>query len=84
MDIVLEVVDYYFADQAYAALLPLTTSDLDHLHVNYTHMKPRTSSWEYTPSTHLFYLDPTRAAYESIWDRDNVYRQALSLFLITW
>lgn len=91
MDIILEVVDHYFADWAYAALVPAdsfstsaTISSSYELYNNGTEGISKGASWEYTPSTHLFYLEPTAAAYESIWDRDNICRQAISLFFITW
>lgn len=85
MDIILELVDYYAADQAYASLMPIKLTAFDYIHGNNnTQATLRRSAWEYTPSTHLFYLEPTPAAYESIWDRDNMYRQFLTLFLVTW
>ncbi|KAL8746812.1 MAG: hypothetical protein Q9190_001217 [Brigantiaea leucoxantha] len=36
------------------------------------------------PSSQFFHLEPSRFAYMSAWPRDNVWRQALSLYLITW
>lgn len=42
------------------------------------------SGWQYQPSTQYFSLDPSEAAYMSRWDRNNVFRQTLSLYAITW
>jgi Delta7-sterol 5-desaturase len=82
MDIELKVVDYYFADWAYAYLPPATSPSH---HTNTTSSASHdTSAWEYHSSTPLFHLEPTNAAYESTWTRDNIYRQATSLSLITW
>ncbi|KAK4960950.1 c-5 sterol desaturase [Elasticomyces elasticus] len=41
------------------------------------------SGWQYTPSTQYFTLQPSEWAYMSKWDRDNVWRQLLSLYAIT-
>jgi Delta7-sterol 5-desaturase len=83
MDIILEAVDYHFADWAWASLLP---TDRYHspgvFSSNGTQLPDK--PWEYIPSTHLFYLEPTAAAYESALMRDNVWRQAITLFFITW
>lgn len=29
-------------------------------------------------------LEPSPAAYQSAWDRDNIYRQSVSFFAILW
>ena len=42
------------------------------------------SGWQWHPSSQSFNLQPSEYAYMSQWDRDNVYRQAFSLYLITW
>lgn len=82
MDIILEVVDHYFADWAWASLLPASSSYAHGGYGNGTQLQSKL--WEYTPSTHLFYLEPTTAAYESALTRDNICRQAVTLFFITW
>ncbi|KAK0259477.1 c-5 sterol desaturase [Friedmanniomyces endolithicus] len=41
------------------------------------------SGWQWQPSTQWFNLEPSEWAWASRWDRDNVYRQLLSLYLIT-
>ncbi|KAK5696347.1 c-5 sterol desaturase [Elasticomyces elasticus] len=41
------------------------------------------SGWQYIPSTQYFTLQPSEYAYMSKWDRDNVWRQLLSLYAIT-
>ncbi|KAK4540939.1 hypothetical protein LTR36_008447 [Oleoguttula mirabilis] len=42
------------------------------------------SAWQYQPTSQYFSLQPSEFAYLSQWDRDNIYRQALSLYLVTW
>jgi len=42
------------------------------------------SGWQWEPSSQFFSLPPSEYAYMSRWDRDNIYRQAVSLYLLTW
>lgn len=42
------------------------------------------SSWQYEPATPYLSFEPSQAAYMSRWDRDNIWRQAISLYAITW
>ncbi|KAF2720594.1 ERG3, C-5 sterol desaturase [Polychaeton citri CBS 116435] len=42
------------------------------------------SGWQYTPASQHVSLVPGDYAYLSKLDRDNVYRQSLSLFIMTW
>lgn len=42
------------------------------------------SAWQYQPASQSFGLQPSEYAYMSQWDRDNIYRQSLSLYLVTW
>jgi len=83
MDIVLEVTDTFLGDRLFAWALPLRPIPYD-----YPQMGNGTdqiySSWQYTPATQYLYLEPSEAAYKSAWPRDNLYRQAISLYLITW
>lgn len=85
MDIVLEVLDTYAFDYAYAYFLPAKPAPYGFGDVNGANSTAQTlSSWQYKPATHLFSLEPSQAAYMSAWPRDNIYRQAISLYLITW
>lgn len=86
MDIVLEVADTLFGDYLYATFQPAQPAPYDFPHPpsNETVNDKAFSSWTYTPSTHYFSLEPSQYAYMSQWPRDNIYRQALSLFLIVW
>ncbi|KAF7590321.1 hypothetical protein BBP40_002971 [Aspergillus hancockii] len=77
MDVILDVIDTFVLDRLYAAILP--SSPIDPLHT--------------TPENHIRYnqhvgiyypLEPSRWADASQWKRDNINRQAISLFLITW
>ena len=83
MDIVLEILDTFVGDGVYATLLPngLLQNDLDSaLHSADQQLFP---VWRYEPATAYLYLEPSEAAYMSYWPRDNIYRQAISLFSIT-
>ncbi|KAF2773539.1 ERG3, C-5 sterol desaturase [Teratosphaeria nubilosa] len=40
------------------------------------------SAWQYEPATSLFSVHPSQYAWMSRWDRDNVWRQFLSLWVI--
>jgi lathosterol oxidase len=42
------------------------------------------SAWQFTPATSYWSLQPSEYAYMSRWDRDNIYRQTLSLYFTTW
>ena len=42
------------------------------------------SSWTFQPASDTFSFQPSEAAYMSSWDRDNMWRQALTLYAITW
>ena len=83
MDIVLEVFDTFIADPLYAAVLPAELSKDSG--VNGTTSEAFDGGgYVYEPSTKYFHLEPSECAYMSSWPRDNVYRQGLSLYLITW
>lgn len=84
MDIVLEVTDTFLADSFYAWALPSQRYSFDNHNRFVNETSQSLSAWKYEPSTHLFYLKPTGAAYESIWARDNIWRQALTLFTLGW
>jgi lathosterol oxidase len=71
MDVVLEVFDTFLLDYVYAAVLPASSPS-------------PCVEWRYTPATLYFTLPPGEAAFSSVWLRDNIFRQAISLFLITW
>ena len=84
MDIVLEVVDHYVADRIYAWALPVKQLSFDAHRDNGNYTFESTSHWEYRPSTHLFRLEPAAEAYESVWPRDNIWRQTFTLFFLGW
>lgn len=86
MDIVLELCDTYILDKLYAFALPVQTAPFIHIgHVNSTiHGDRETKVWKYTPASSYISFIPKNAAYMSYWDRDNIFRQAISLFFITW
>ncbi|RDW89329.1 putative c-5 sterol desaturase protein [Coleophoma cylindrospora] len=85
MDIVLEVVDTFGFDYAYAAILPAQPAPYSLKDGASNSTSPALSSpWQYSPSNSIFQLRPREAAYMSAWTRDNPIRQFVSLFLITW
>lgn len=42
------------------------------------------SGWTYQPATQYLPIEPSEFAYMSRWDRDNIWRQTISLYCITW
>jgi lathosterol oxidase len=88
MDIVLEIFDTFGFDYFYSAILPAgpVPYDLSNNGAGNSTTLPlrELSTWQYRPATQWFSLTPHDAAYTSAWNRDNMYRQGLSLFLITW
>jgi lathosterol oxidase len=83
MDIVLEVVDTFLADYIYAWVLPSRPIPYDYPHTG-NGTDRHFSSWQHKPATKYLYLEPSRAAYQSSWPRDSIYRQAITLYFITW
>lgn len=92
MDIILEVVDTFVFDRCYATLLPETSRVVfkDALHAtNQTSyifdafVGPGSSNWIYKPATEYFTFEPSQYAYMSLWPRDYLWRQFISLFFIT-
>lgn len=90
MDIVLEVFDTYIGDRLYSSVLPASLAESPKL-APYLHRANQTlpvlsdiNSYVFKPASAYFSLEPTQYAYESIWARDNIFRQSISLFLITW
>lgn len=89
MDIVLEVVDTFALDYAYAYLLPAGPAPYD---LAATDLKNQTlkavassaSTWIYEPASTYLNFAPSAAAYMSAWPRDYIWRQFISLFAITW
>lgn len=43
-----------------------------------------TNGWQWKPASSLLSFPPSQYAYQSQLDRDNVWRQTISLFIITW
>ncbi|KAL1959993.1 hypothetical protein VTO42DRAFT_661 [Malbranchea cinnamomea] len=89
MDIVLEVLDTFMFDYLYAKVLPLKSdsliSSLPATGLNITQAAlTGNNGWVYTPATTYLRVEPSQYAYLSALARDNPFRQALSLFLITW
>jgi Delta7-sterol 5-desaturase len=84
MDIVNELFDTFLADYAYAKLLPAKPAPYDFPDPTNATNAQVFSSWQYQPATKYFSIQPSQYAYMSSLPRDNIYRQSLNLFLITW
>lgn len=79
MDVILEIWDTYLGDYAFANLHPARSVAPDFFEVH----NATTSSWQYKPASSYIEFEPTQYAYMSAWDRDNIFRQAISLWTIT-
>ncbi|KUJ20111.1 uncharacterized protein LY89DRAFT_470878 [Mollisia scopiformis] len=87
MDIALELCDTYIFDYMYRAILPVQPAPYglqDGMGNATTYDYKAASSWQFKPASSILSFTPTDAAYMSTLDRDNIYRQSFSLFLITW
>lgn len=90
MDIVLEVFDTFAFDYIYAKALPLKSasqfiSSLPASSFNTTHAAlTGGNGYVHDPASIYLQVEPSEYAYLSAAARDNPYRQALTLFLITW
>lgn len=79
MDVVLEAADWAFFDRFYSTVAPLTASSLNATYGTFASIqKP------YVPASQYMPLGTTDYTYTSALDRDNIYRQFISLYLITW
>lgn len=86
MDVVLEIVDTYAADYAYAFCHPARHAQYDFTSAaaNETISQQVYSTWTYKPATSFISFQPSQYAWMSAWPRDNIYRQFLTLYLIVW
>lgn len=90
MDIVLEVFDTLIADRAFAAAFPTGGPSSSILQDGADVLNGTASAfggsngYVYKPASAYFNLEPSKWAYMSSIPRDNIYRQAVSLYLITW
>lgn len=79
MDVVLEAADWAFFDRFYSTVAPLTSSSY-----NATFGDIASFQKPYVPASKYMPLGTTDFTYTSAVDRDNIYRQFISLYLITW
>lgn len=85
MDIPLECFDTYIFDYFYSALLPAQPAPYSWKNgLSNSSSAADASTWTYQPATKFISFEPRAAAYNSQWTRDNIYRQMMSLFIITW
>ncbi|KAK5162384.1 c-5 sterol desaturase [Oleoguttula sp. CCFEE 6159] len=95
MDVVLEVFDTFLFDRLYAAVHPASPAIAAYHGLQNTKFSPNATlssareagtaaAYNYQPASQYFSFEPSDLAYMSQWTRDNMWRQALSLYLITW
>lgn len=90
MDIVLELADTFIFDHIYSNLLPAANTPLaanatfSSIREEPTGFALPAATWQYEPASKYFSVQPSQAAYESAWPRDDWRRQLLTLYLITW
>ena len=93
MDIVLEIFDTFIFDRLYAQLLPAAAAAAAASSSGAQNaVKDATSTFSsmrevptpYQAASQFLQLEPSAWAYMSAWPRDSVWRQTLSLYLITW
>ena len=86
MDIVLEICDTFLFDRLYAALLPASTPSSSRPFIKdatATFSSMRELPTAIARTNRLFQLEPSKYAYISHWERDNVWRQGISLYIVT-
>ncbi|MCJ1375465.1 c-5 sterol desaturase [Loxospora ochrophaea] len=87
MDVVLEVFDTFLFDRLYAQFLPASSIPVaqDAAHsATPTFSSMRELPTAYHAASQFLQLQPSHWAYMSAWPRDNIWRQTVSLYLITW
>ncbi|KAI9776055.1 MAG: c-5 sterol desaturase [Peltula sp. TS41687] len=96
MDIVLDVFDTLVLDRLFATVIPASTASASFSSVRdgkfgamadatFSSMRelPTDGGYQYHPASQYLQLQPSEWAYMSAWPRDNIYRQTISLYLIT-
>lgn len=97
MDIVLEVFDTLVLDRLYATILPTSAASASFnaapsgkmgatANATFSSMRelPTGVGYRYHPASQYLQMQPSKWAYMSAWPRDNLYRQTISLYLITY
>ena len=95
MDIILEGFDTFLFDRLYATVLPASSTSYLSQYVKgvatttFSSMREMgtqtpTQKYVYEPASQIINFEPSHWAYASALPRDNMYRQAFSLYIITW
>ncbi|KAI1096456.1 C-5 sterol desaturase [Rostrohypoxylon terebratum] len=84
MDVVLELTDTFVTDYLYALAFPAKRNPYDFLDSTSNATIQDVSSWKFKTVNPYFHFEPSKYAYMSELNRDNIYRQCTTLFLITW
>lgn len=80
MDVILEIWDTVLGDYIFSQVHPAQPTTSGFLQVDNT---TTSSTWQYKPASAYIDMEPSKYAYMSAWDRDNILRQAMSLWTIT-
>ena len=92
MDVILEIFDTFLFDRFYATVAPTSSSSSTTSYTQNAIKNATTFTFASVPevptviarTNQLFQLEPSKYAYMSQLGRDNIYRQGVSLYLITW
>jgi len=87
MDVVLEVFDTFLFDRFWTTVYPAsswkyTENIVEDATTTLSSMRELPTAIH--ASTQFFRLEPSRYAFMSEWPRENIWRQFLTLYLITW
>ncbi|KAI9677595.1 MAG: c-5 sterol desaturase [Caeruleum heppii] len=86
MDVVLEVFDTFGFDRLWATLLPASSASdfVRSTLVDKTSTRELPTLYHYQPASQFLPLEPSEWAFRSALPRDNIIRQTISLYLISW
>ncbi|KAK0653754.1 putative Delta(7)-sterol 5(6)-desaturase [Lasiodiplodia hormozganensis] len=84
MDLVLELFDAYAFDRVYATLLPAQPFPGQTASGNASIPRSCLDNYDFKPASQYLSFPPSELACLSQWSRDNVWRQWISLYIITW
>ena len=87
MDIVLEAFDTFVFDRIYAELLPAVLGTVTQskfvANATFTSVRQSPTGYQYEAASHFLSFEPSDFAYMSQLPRNNIFRQAISLYAIT-
>ncbi|GME66099.1 Sterol delta -desaturase erg3 protein [Neofusicoccum parvum] len=85
MDLVLEFCDAFVFDRVYSALLPAQARNVGEVGAgNGSVIQPCLDSYRFEPASQYISFPPSEHACMSAWPRENLWRQLVSLYIVTW